>query len=63
METPRKLGIGIVMIVPAFVLGGVIWSWFGSWISVLIFEIIIALFYSSLISGWPVAGLRVNAEG
>jgi hypothetical protein len=54
METPRKIGIGVVMIIPAFVLGGLVWSWFGSWTAVLILEIVMVLLYSSIVSGWPV---------
>jgi len=60
METPRKLAIGIVMIVPSFVFGGLVWSWFGSWIAVLIFEILMALLYSSLVFGWPVENLSLQ---
>jgi hypothetical protein len=58
MEISRKIGIGIAMIIPAFVFGGAVWSWFGSWITVFIFEILMVLLYSSIISGWPVAAIQ-----
>ena len=35
MDLFRRIGIGIVSIIPAFVLGGLIWDWFGSWLAVL----------------------------
>ena len=58
METPRKIGIGIVMIVPAFVFGGVVWALIESWITVFIFEVLMVLLYSSIISGWPVSAIQ-----
>jgi hypothetical protein len=58
METPRKIGIGVVMIIPAFVLGGLVWAWFGSWTAVLILEIVMVLLYSSIVSGWPVRAIQ-----
>ena len=51
METTRKIGIGIIMIIPGFVFGGLVWQWFGSWFVVLILEIIMAAVYYSLITG------------
>jgi hypothetical protein len=60
MEISRKIGIGIVMIIPAFVFGGAVWSWFGSWITVFISEVLMVLLYSSIISGWPVAAIQKN---
>ena len=52
MDIARKIGIGIVMIIPGFVFGAIIWEWFGSWIAVLILEIIIAvLYYYYVIAG------------
>ncbi len=54
MEIARKIGIGIVMIIPGFVFGAAIWVWFGSWIAVLILEIIIAIvYYYYVIAGKP----------
>ena len=58
MEIPRNIGIGIVMIIPAFVFGGVVWSWFGSWFTVFILEVLMVLLYSSIISGWPVGAIQ-----
>jgi len=51
MEFPRKLGIGIVMIVPGFVFGALVWHWFGSWWAVLGLETLMVLLYSFIISG------------
>ncbi len=58
METPRKIGIGVIMIIPAFVFGGVVWALIESWITVFIFEILMVLLYSSIISGWPVSAIQ-----
>ena len=58
METPRKIGIGVIMIIPAFVFGGVVWALIESWIAVLVLEILMILLYSSIISGWPVAAIQ-----
>lgn len=41
MDIARKIGIGIVMIVPTFVLGGAIWDIFHSWYAVLIWVVIV----------------------
>ena len=51
MDLFRKIGIGIVSMVPAFVLGGLIWDWFGSWLAVLGMVIIVAIFSGSAIAG------------
>jgi hypothetical protein len=58
MEIPRKIGIGIAMIIPAFVFGGAVWSWFGSWFTVFILEVLMVLLYSSIITGWPVGAVQ-----
>jgi hypothetical protein len=58
MELPRKIGIGVVMIIPAFVFGGAVWALTGSWTVVLILEILMVLFYTSIISGWPVSAFQ-----
>ncbi|UCF84906.1 MAG: hypothetical protein JSV50_04550 [Desulfobacteraceae bacterium] len=58
MELPRKIGIGVVMIVPAFVFGGIVWSLIESWIGVIVIEILMVLLYSSIISGWPVQAFQ-----
>ena len=51
MDLARKLGIGIVMIVPAFVFGGVLWALVKSWLAVLGLEIVMALIYAWIVSG------------
>ena len=51
MDLARKLGIGIVMIIPAFVLGGLLWSIIPSWIGIIILEIIMAGIYGAIIKG------------
>ncbi|HDM09434.1 MAG: hypothetical protein JRI39_05420 [Deltaproteobacteria bacterium] len=51
MDLSRKLGIGIVMIIPAFVTGGLVWSIIPSWIAVVIWEIIMVLIYAGIIKG------------
>ncbi|MFO7987014.1 MAG: hypothetical protein R6U38_14235 [Desulfatiglandaceae bacterium] len=50
MDLFRKIGIGIVSIIPAFVLGGLIWDMFGSWLAVLGMEVLMVLFYIYIIS-------------
>ena len=50
MDLARKLGIGIVMIVPAFVFGGVLWALVESWLAVLGLEIIMVLVYAWTVS-------------
>ena len=54
MDVARKLSIGIVMIVPGFVFGGLIWEWTGSWLAVLGLEILFVVLYALIISGKPV---------
>ena len=51
MDLFRSIGIGIVSIIPAFVLGGLVWAWFGSWLAVLGMVIIVAIFSGSVIAG------------
>jgi len=51
MDLARKLGIGIVMIVPAFVFGGVLWALVKSWLAVLGLEILMVLIYAWIVSG------------
>jgi hypothetical protein len=53
MDVARKLSIGIVMIVPGFVFGGLIWEWTGSWLAVLGLEILVVVLYALIISGKP----------
>jgi hypothetical protein len=51
MDLARKLGIGIVMIVPAFVFGGVLWALVKSWLAVLGLEILMVFIYAWIVSG------------
>ncbi len=51
MDLTRKLAVAIVMIIPAFVIGGLIWSLFGSWLAVLVWEVILVVIYFLVISG------------
>jgi len=51
MEVPRKIGIGILMIVPAFVGAGALWDLFhGSWLPVFGWIILMALCTGAIIS-------------
>jgi len=50
MEMSRILGIGVIMIVPAFVGSGAVWQFFGSWIGVLIWLIIMGFVYGTILS-------------
>ena len=43
MDIPRMIGIGIVMLVPTFVVGGAIWDIFHHWFAVLAWLIIIGV--------------------
>ena len=51
MDPIRRLAIGMVMIVPGFVLGGAVWEWLESWWAVLGLEIIMVVLYCLIISG------------
>jgi asparagine N-glycosylation enzyme membrane subunit Stt3 len=51
VDISRKIGIGITMIVPGFVLGGLLWSWFHSSIIVVLLELAVAVVYISIITG------------
>jgi hypothetical protein len=48
-------GIGVVMIVPTFVLSGAVWQLFGSWFAVLGLDVVMVLAYTSIVFGWPMA--------
>ncbi len=50
MEISRYLGIGIVLIIPAFVGSGAVWQFFNSWIAVFIWIIIMAFLYGGILS-------------
>ena len=43
MDIPRKLGVLIYSAVPAIVGGGIVFHFFGSYIQVIIFEILLLL--------------------
>lgn len=51
MDLSRKLAIGIVMIIPAFVTGGLLWSLIPSWIAVAIWQIILVFIYAGIVKG------------
>ena len=51
MDFTRKLGIGIVMMVPTFVGGGAVWSMFGSWLAVFIWIAIMVLTCRAILTG------------
>lgn len=51
MDISRKIGIGITMIVPGFVLGGLLWSWFHSAIIVVLLELALVGVYISIVTG------------
>ena len=61
MDLPRKIGIAVVMIIPAFVLAGIVWALLGSfsavlgWLAVLCVLIIMAIIYSLIITGRSLA--------
>ena len=50
MDLARKLGIGVVMIVPAFVFGAVVWAFLKSWLAVLGLVIVMAVVYGRIVS-------------
>jgi hypothetical protein len=51
MDIARKLGIGIVMIIPAFVGSGAVWDIFGSWVAVIVWVIIMGVLLGTILSG------------
>jgi hypothetical protein len=51
MDAVRKIGIGVVMIIPTFVGAGAIWNFAQSWTIVIIWILIMALGYRWIISG------------
>jgi len=51
MDLSRKLGIGIVMIVPTVVGGGGVWRIFRSWLPVIVWIVIMGLSYGAILSG------------
>ncbi len=51
MDNVRKLGIGVVLVVPAFVGGGAVWEIFNNWWVVLVWVVIMAFLYGGFFSG------------
>lgn len=51
MDLFRKIGVGIVMIVPTFVFGGLIYDLLHSWWAVLVLQVIMIGLYGTIISG------------
>ncbi|MCG6877966.1 MAG: hypothetical protein LJE96_02230 [Deltaproteobacteria bacterium] len=51
MNLWRKIGIGIVSMIPAFVLGGLAWNMSHSWLSVIAVIVMVGLFSGSVIAG------------
>jgi hypothetical protein len=49
MEISRMLGIGVVMIIPGFVGGGLIWNILGSWFAVFIWVVFMAVVYGGIV--------------
>ena len=63
METARKLAIGVIMIIPAFVFGGMVWALLESWFAIVILEILMALLYTSIVLGWPITRYQKSWNG
>ncbi|SPD75267.1 hypothetical protein PITCH_A510002 [uncultured Desulfobacterium sp.] len=51
MDLVRKFAIAVVMIVPGFVFGGLVWSLLHSWWAVLVAEAAVIAVYIMIISG------------
>lgn len=51
MDLPRKIGVGIVTLIPAFVMAGALWSLVQSWIAILILEILVVVGLGYMLSG------------
>ena len=51
MDLARKIGIGIAMIIPAFVGCGAVWALLHSWLAVLVWFIIMVVLFSRIVSG------------
>ncbi|UCF56887.1 MAG: hypothetical protein JSW15_12625 [Deltaproteobacteria bacterium] len=43
MDVPRKLGTGIILIIPTFVVAGAVWDIFHSWVAVGVWVVIMAI--------------------
>ena len=53
METARKIGIGIVMMIPSFVGAGFLWDIFESWFAVIVWILIMTGVTGSIIRRIP----------
>ena len=51
MEITRKLGIGVVSIIPTFVGGGLMWQIFHGWWAVLLWILIMAFLCGGFLTG------------
>jgi len=51
MELSRKIAIGIVMMIPTFIISGLFWDLSHSWIAVFIVIIAMTFLYSGIITG------------
>jgi hypothetical protein len=51
MDIYRKIGIGIVMIIPSFVGSGVLWNIFPDWIPVLLWILMMVFLYAGILTG------------
>ena len=51
MDLSRKIGIGVVMVVPTFVGSGAGWGIFSSYIAVFVWVVIMAFLYGGILSG------------
>ena len=57
MDIARKIGIGIVMIVPTVAGSGALWHIFHSWLAVIIWVILMAALCGGILSGKSIRGL------
>jgi hypothetical protein len=51
MDIPRKIGIGIVMLVPTFVGSGALWALFHSFIPIVIWVVLMGFVARGIIAG------------
>ncbi len=50
MDLPRKIGIGIVMIIPTFVGGAALWDIFNNWFAVVVWVVVMAAVSGAIVS-------------
>jgi hypothetical protein len=60
MDIARKIGIGIVMIIPTFVGAGAIWGMIHSWFAIVVWVVIMGLVTGSVIRGNLSRALRAE---